>query len=271
MTDINKEARIHQQLSKAREAIALSGKSPRALGLESKHKIINWIYRWGYTSATVGQLLLNRTSGGYLQKLANQNILVATKTISGSPVCYFTLSNTGLEVAESNTSNLYKYVEIDPFKVNQLTIRHNLITQKTTFKALSSGFITEYQTERMLFANGDKLGTKKPDAVWITSTGMRIALEIELSAKWDRNLDDFILKIIRALKSSEGNIPYVDRFIVVSDSPAIVERYKQAIQPTSSFQTWAKNSRGHWAVDKTFTIPSWLIEKVDFQLIEKTL
>jgi len=69
---------------------------------------------------------------------------------------------------------------------------------------------------------------------------MRIALEIELSAKWDRNLDDFILKIIRALKSSEGNIPYVDRFIVVSDSPAIVERYKQAIQPTSSFQTWTK-------------------------------
>lgn len=271
MTDINKEARIHQQLSKAREAIALSGKSPRMLGYEAKLKIVNWIYRWGYTTATVGQLLLNRTSGGYLQKLASQNVLVATKTISGSPLCYFTLSNTGLEIAESNTSNLYKYVEIDPFKVNQLTIRHNLITQKTTFKALSSGFITEYQTERMLFANGDKLGTKKPDSVWVTSTGMRIAIEVELSAKWDRNLDNFILKIIRALKPFEGNTPYVDRFIVVSDSPAILERYKQAMQSNSSLRTWIKNSRGHWVVENTYSIPSWLIERIDFQLIEKTL
>jgi hypothetical protein len=267
MTDINKEARINLQLAKAREAIALTGKSPRALGIESKLKIINWIYQWGYTSSTIGQSLLNRTAGGYLQKLANQDVLVATKTSSGTPVNYFTLSPVGLELAESNTTQLFKYSEIDAFRVNQSTMRHNLIAQELTVNALATGLIATYQTERMFEIQGDKLGIKKPDIIWQTNKGMRTAVEIELSAKWDRILDDFILKIIRSLKSKEGDKHYLDRFIIFTDSAAILERYKTAMQSTSNVHTWIKNSRGHWVIENTYPVPNWLVEKVDFQLI----
>lgn len=267
MTDINREAQINRQLAKAREAIALSGKSPRALGIEYKLKIINWIYHWGYTSSTIGQSLLNKTSGGYLQRLANQDVLVATKTSSGTPVNYFTLSPVGLELAESNTTQLFKYSEIDAFRVNQSTMRHYLIAQELTVNALATGLIATYQTERMYEIQGDKLGIKKPDIIWQTNKGMKTAVEIELSSKWDRTLDDFIIKIIRSLKSYDGNKPYLDRFIIVSDSVAILDRYKLAMQSTAKVRTWEKNGRGHWVVENTYPVPNWLVEKVDFQLI----
>ena len=70
---------LHAQLASARAVIAATGKSPRELGKESRQKILEWLYRWGYTSSSVGQILLNRTAGGYLQKLAKQNWLVSTK------------------------------------------------------------------------------------------------------------------------------------------------------------------------------------------------
>src|SRR5450759_4899907 len=63
--------KIEAQLAAARAALAASGKSPRRLGEESRLKVIEWIYRWGYTSATIVQLLIGRTSAGYAQKLAH--------------------------------------------------------------------------------------------------------------------------------------------------------------------------------------------------------
>lgn len=75
----------------------------------------------------MGQFLLGRMSGGYLLKLAKQNWLVSTKTKSGIPSAYFTLSEIGLQEAERHSDKLFRYVEIDQLKVDQSKIRHYLI------------------------------------------------------------------------------------------------------------------------------------------------
>lgn len=267
MTIINKE-KLNTQLAAARFVIAQSGKNPRQIGRESRHKILKWVYRWGYTSSSIGQLLLNRTSGGYMQKLAKQNWLVATRTKSGLPSSYFTLSQIGLEEAERHSLTLSKYIEIDQFKVDQTKIRHYLIAQESTIRALESGVIVDYETERMFLNQGDTLGSKRPDIIWVTSSGSRIAVEVELSAKWERVLDDFALKIIRVLKANSDSKSEFNRFIIISDSKAIIERYQKAMQPGAEVSSWVKSSRGHWVIEKSYSIPEWLITKVDFQLIE---
>ena len=120
----------------------------------------------------------------------------------------------------------------------------------------------------MFCEGGDKLGVKRPDVVWITPSGLRYGAEIELSAKWDKNLDFFILGIVRALHASGDAKPAFNRFIIISDSAAIIKRYSAAMQPGVSLSIWEKNGRGYWAIERTIKVPEWLINKVDFKLIE---
>ena len=262
-------SKIHQQLAAARATLTETGKSPRKLGEESRLKVIGWIYHWGYTSSTLIQHLLGRTSGGYAQKLARQNWLTTTKTESGTPAAYFTLTEQGLQEAERFTNALSRYPELDTYKVNQQQIRHYLIAQNATLNGLHAGIIVRYETERMFSQSGDKSGVKRPDIVWHTATGLKIAVEIELSAKWARDLDEFVLGIAKALQSTENKSAAYNRFAIISDSNAIIERYRAAMQPGTALSIWKKNHRQHWVIEKTVSVPDWLIAKIDFQLIEE--
>jgi len=268
MIDQMKEmTRIEARLAAARAALAATGKSPHRLGEESRLKVIEWIYHWGYTSATIVQLLLGRTSAGYAQKLARQGWLVATKTKSGIPNLFFTLSEQGRQEAERHAAALYRYPEIDPFRVNQQQIRHYLIAQSSTVNALNADAITDYETERMFSEEGDKSGVKRPDVAWMTKAGLTIGAEVELSAKWARDLDMFTLGIARALQSGGGKPAQYNRFAIISDSPAIIKRYRAAMQLGAALYLWKKDQRGHWVIDKAIKVPEWLIGKIDFHLI----
>lgn len=260
---------IETRLAAARKVLAETGKNPRQIGDESRQKIIEWLYLWGYTSATLVQEILGRTSAGYARKLTKQGWLVATKTASGIPVAIFTLSEQGLSEAERHAATLYRYPEIDPYKVTQSQIRHYMIAQNATLNGLRAGSIAYFETERMFSQAGDKSGIKRPDVVWHTNAGLRIAVEIELSAKWGRDLDDFVLGIARALQITKDKTPAYNRFAIISDSQAIIDRYRAAMQPGMHLPLWKKNQRSHWVIDKTINIPDWLINQVDFQLIGK--
>lgn len=257
------------QLAEARAMLSASGKSPRKIGEESRLKVIQWLYRWGYSSTSCIQELLGRTAGGYAQKLTRQGWLVATKTESGIPAHYFTLSERGLQEAERHADSLLLYPEIDKYRVNQQQIRHYLIAQMVTINALCNGAIVDYETERMYSQQGDKPGEKRPDFVWEAASAHRIAGEIELSAKWAKHLDEFVLGIVRALHHQNVQPAKFNRFVIISDSPAIIERYRKVMTPGEKLNIWKKNQRSHWVVDKTTTVPAWLIDKVDFQLIDR--
>ena len=268
MNNTIKTSSKQNQLAAARAALSATGKSPRQIGHESRLMVIDWIYRWGYTSAEVIQVLLGRTSGGYLKRLAKQGWLSSTKTKSGIPSVFFTLTEQGLEEAEHRATSLYRYPEIDPYRVDQAKIRHYLIAQLLTANALKAVGVVSYETERMFIGEGEQSVIKRPDVVWITSSS-RLAGEIELSAKWSRDLDDFVLSIIRALEPT-GNTPAkYSRFFIASDSQAIIDRYRTAMKPGATVHAWTKTERGHWAAGKAINVPDWLIQKVDFQLIER--
>jgi len=172
----------------------------------------------------------------------------------------------GLQEAERFAPELYRYPESDPYKVNQKLLRHNLLAQKITVEAIRTGLVSSFETERMFAQDGDKSGVKRPDVVLVTTNNLRIGIEVELSAKWSRDLDDFVLGILRALDTSTHKSHY-SRFTVASDSPAIIDRYKKAMVPGARLNIWVKNQRNHWVVDKTISVPDWLIQKVDFKLI----
>ncbi|BBE51876.1 hypothetical protein OYT1_ch2361 [Ferriphaselus amnicola] len=268
--DAEKSAARLQQLANAREALKSSGKSPNELSMASRNLVLNWIYRWGYSTATVIQQLLNRTSAGYASRLSKQGWLIATPTKSGHPKAYFTLSASGLAEAERQASELLRYPEIDPYRVNQSNIRHNLIAQVATLNAINAGLAKGYQTERMLISTDTQPLQKLPDVVLHLSSGLRLAIEVELSAKWERDLDQFVLGIIQSLKIEDGIPPAFDRFAIVSDSQAILSRYSAAMQPEATLKEWQKNSRNHWESIKSETIPDWLIRKVDFHLFSRS-
>jgi hypothetical protein len=257
------------RLAAARAVLLQTGKSPRELGRDSLLKVIEFVYRFGYTSSDNINQLLERTKGGYALRLVKQGYFVATRTLSGRPEFIYTLSEMGIQEAVRHSSTLYRYSEKDPYKINQQFIRHNLLVQKLTVNAINARVIDDYQTERMFDEAGDKLGIKRPDSVWITNNNIQIAVEVELTPKWARDLDGFILAIITSLESTQKRAARFNRFILCSDSRAIIDNYSIAMQPNVPLKLWEKNQRGHWVVVSTISIPSWLIEKIDFKLLEK--
>lgn len=250
-----------------RAADYLGGESPRARGERKRRRVLNWLYRWGYSSAEIIRQVAGQQAKGYASGLAKKGWLVETKTESGTPRFLYTLSRAGLQEAERLSNDLLRYPEIDPYKINQQQIRHYLIAQQATVNALA-GAIADYRTERQIDQSGDQPGQKRPDVVWQLPEGRgKMGVEIELSAKWDRRLNEFIFGIARALQHKTDKPAEYQRFAVVSDSPAIIRRYQAAMEPGADLPIWKKNQRAHWEVEKVIPVPGWLIERVNFHLL----
>ncbi|MDA8381561.1 MAG: hypothetical protein M0037_00545 [Betaproteobacteria bacterium] len=254
-----------QRLAAGRAKLREQGITPRQRGREKLRLAVDWIYRWGYSSPSVLDILSGAKRAGFPAKLVKNNLCARTKTqtgglASGIPVVYLTLTELGLSEAERFRKTLINY-NIDPYRVDQTKMRHDLIAQKATAKNLQEGIIADYQTERELAAKHEA-GQKEPDVVWIMPDGSKTAVEIELTAKWDRRLDEFVLHTARSLISRDGKPPRFDQVAVVSDSPAILERYETAFRPGAKINQWAKDRHGHYRINKTVTMPPEVSEKM---------
>lgn len=258
MNDHLKSIGKNEQLRIAREKLKDSGQNPTEIGKLNRLKILLLIYMWGYTSPTIAQIFLGITRGGYLQKLTDQGFLKKIRIESGLPQFVYTLSVIGLQEAERNADQFIRYVELNGFKQDK--VYHNLLAQTVTINSLKEGVIDSYLSERMLAAQ-DELGQKRVDVAWIKNT-IKIGVEIELTKKWERDLDDFVLKIITAIQSRKYS-----QFIIFSDSPAIIAGYSSAMKAGSPLKIWKKDQKGFWKVEKIDVVPDWLLNKVSFQLI----
>lgn len=251
----------------------LNGQSPRARGEAKLKSALEWIYLNGWTSADLLRQVVGQAAGGYAAKLVRSGLLVETRTQSGCvqkgvPKSVLTLSRIGLEEAERFRTDSYPYIEINPLRIPQHLIRHNLIAQQLTLTALRSGSACAYFTERMLQRAGDKKEEKKPDVEWkLCMSGDLAAVEVELSAKWGRDLDDFILKICIALDDRKGP-PRYDKFFIFSDSPAIVARYEKALAPRSRFTLWRSDpiARKYYE-DKALYVPDYVRNRIQCSLL----
>ena len=273
MVITRKRTKMHPgiQAAHAARATQLGGLSPRARGEAKVAEALDWIYRWGWASPQTIDGLSGAKRRGLSARLVRRGLLVATRTQAGGaghgvPAQILTLSTTGQAEVERYRNDLLPYSR-DPYKIRQDQLRHYELAQRATANSLLSGSIAGFRTE-VETAQRSVAGQKQPDVEWLFESGRRAGVEVELTAKWARDLDQFVLACLRGLTSSAEKPARFDLIILLTDSPAIRRRYLQAFEPGRSFNRWQKNDRGHWETSGTSTVPSWATEKVLCKLVD---
>lgn len=270
----------------AREQLKFLG-NPNELHGQNQAAILDWLYRWGFSTADILSDLLGRKNRSHAKKLADRG-WIRQVSIKGYPV-YYTLTERGLAEAVKHHETLLEYKEIDPYRVHLPTLHHNLVAQKETMMALRRGWIFDYRTERMPAADNDKF-TKVYDVIWTRERDTRgdwypesiiwtsfnsneyphvfcgypevqVGLEIELTPKWNHHLDDFVTKILQDVQGS-----HLQWIIIVSDSPAILKRYSEAFSPGRKVPFWNKGPGGKLVrSERSLTVPEGIYETVLFR------
>ena len=240
------------------------------MGAEKQKLALDWIYRWGWSSPTILDIVTSGARSGISLRLLRNKLLIDTATASGgvqdTPKKLLTLSQSGLEEVTRECLYLINY-EIDAYRIDQSKLRHDGLTQLATARALKSGAITSFKTPHELAARSAK-NIKQPDVLWIKSDGTRIGVELELSPKWERKLDQFVQSCIDSLNNdNENRVNAVHEIYLITDSKAIVERYSKAFTPGKKYSYWEKNSGNYWVTDSMFVVPSWMEGKVICDLI----
>jgi hypothetical protein len=249
-------------------AAALGDKSSRQVGKEKDLSALSWVYAWGWSSPSVLDFYASPNRRGVAARLVKKGFLSEHLTnggkIKGSPDKLITLTPDGVSEVEAflTEDQLLNYPSQCEKIIAWKQLRHDLLTQKYTAQSLKNGTIAGFLTPRQMSRKSDK-NAKQHDAIWVLKDNKRIGVEVELSAKWDRDLDDFVRKCIFSA-SKNGQ---VDAIGVLSHSPAIIDRYKSALKIGASYQIWEKNTGGKWYVKQTRNVPEWF-SNVIFRKIE---
>ena len=245
----------------------LNGQSPTARGEEKKRSVLLWILRWGYSTADLVRQVTGRQRNGYARKLVRDGLLREVKT-EWRPGRFYVLTRAGLEAAVQNSEDDICYPEVDPSRVHVGQMAHYLAAQEKTIKALSLGTIFDYKTERM-FSEGKK-GEKRPDVIWITLDSTYVGLEVELSAKFGKDLDQFVSRLITSLDDEQpGRTAFLKQVAILAKSDSTLNRYKQAMQPGVKLKIWEKSPpRYVLECRKSIDVPDWLIDRVSFHLFK---
>jgi len=267
---MKKAARDEQlKTARAKGKEVLDGRTPRERGEEKTLAVLDWVYRWTWTSPTTAETLGGAQRSGLAARLVKKGYLRSTRTAAGGgepgvPLNILTLTERGLMHIERTREVLLPY-EMDPYRIRQSKLRHDQIAQMATAKQLQNGNISGYLSEKEM-AMPSKLRVKQPDVCWVIGD-TKTAIEVELTAKWDRDLDEFVAASIASLTEIDG----VTRFnfiTIVSDSRAIISRYRAAFQPKSGYGEWVKNDAGKWTKPTVLTVPQWVKGKVLCKFIE---
>jgi len=202
-------------------------------------------------------------------RLVKNNLLVSTKTLSRRtekflPGTFLTLSPTGRHLAEVNRESQMPY-ECRPERINQNHLLHDEMAQRATAERLADGTITDYITEKEMQGRSMNC-VKHPDVAWVFPDGLKVSVEIELSPKWERDLDVFVHSTLVSLSKKDGPARF-DRMVLVTDSPAILKRYQAAFLPGASYSLWRKNDKGRWAAVQKVEVPSWSTERIMWKMI----
>lgn len=254
----------------ARTAALAGGKTPHQRGLEKMLVALDWIYRWGWASPSTIDLISGAAAHGLAARLVRRGLLIKTRTeagggLKGVPTWLLTLSVLGLQEVERQRKTLLPY-ECDPYRIRQEQLRHDQLAQSATARNLLDGKIESFQTEKELSQRSTK-NTKQPDVLWRLPGGTLMGVEIELSAKWERDLDHFVLACLLALHPNAQGSSRFDQLALISDSRAIIERYSAALSAGARFRTWKKNDQRRWVIDQEKNVPEWINGRLLCKLI----
>jgi len=241
----------------------LNGLSPHDRGRQKQQLVCRWLYAHGVSTADIINQVAGQKAPGYAKKLVDKGLLIASRTISGSPQYFYTLSKVGLNLATEFSLELLEYKCLSPSKLSQTLFDHNFAVQRISLAARAHGF--KYRSQAQV-ALKHAPGAKIPDGVWLDSNNTKIAIEVEFSQKFSRTLDTMIWAIAESLNKNEYSC-----YFIFARSQAIIKNYSKSIQPGEIIDFWEKNKNGVWVTNEENRrkVPDWLHEKVFFLDIEQ--
>jgi len=230
----------------------LDGKNTRQVGQEKTLKALTWVYRWGYSTPTLCDMAVSigrdTKVTGVASRLAKRMLLNAYPTpsggIKGEPRTVLTLTENGVIEVEAELEEVNAYEEKIPWH----QLRHDTLVQQFVMTMLTQQKIAGYKTPREL-AEKSEASKKMSDAILIFENGSKAALELELSAKRGRELDQTVLAMIRSLEDKT-----VSAIFILSQSQAILNNYKKAFAVGNKITTYKRNSSRHWYASGQFEI-----------------
>lgn len=247
----------------------MRAEDPKQQGEQNKSFALSWIYKWGYSTAPIIQLLMGHQGMSWTTGAIRNGWLRKTGATAHERTRVLTLTPKGVAWVEQRRNELYRYSELDPHRISPMTVMHNLLAQRSTIYGLRAGVAKTYRTERQE-AVKSRRGEKKPDVVWITESRERIGVEIELNAKWDQRFDAFVSSTVAALSpSADGTPARFHKFIIITTSAAIAARYASAFEPDAQLRIWRGSSKSDFVVDRTIKVPSWIRDQIEFKVVKE--
>ena len=255
--------RVKHDLQAARKA-ALGSQSPRARGAEKEQRSLRWIYRWGWSTPSIIDEVADHSAGGYARRLASKGLVQIQETGSGGaknhPARVVGLTRAGRAQVESsieNPNDLRDYHGLRRVRWQQLL--HDAMVQSAVLRAIQSGRFSDYLTPHEI-AEKQTLGRKEPDAVLTEKeSGYTYAVELELSAKTGRRLDEFVHGLSVLLHPESGDY---DHAIIGTTSPAISARYRARFREGEKMPIWKRDERGRPYLAATDVMPAWIEKKI---------
>lgn len=268
---------VQMQALRAALEAALAGRTSREVGREKDLAALRWVYRWGWSSPAVVDLVASPGRRGVCARLRKRGLLVAHPTpggggLKGVPAEVVLLSEDGVAEVEAELpeSAILPYPPSDGRAVPWHQIRHDTLVQLWTARKLAADTITDYTTPRELMGRPSGNGVKQPDAVWwLADDGLAVAVELELTAKKDRELHQAALAIITAVhpgSDTKANGPY-DAVAILSHSQALLDRYRRLLTPGATITKYERGRDRHYKAAGAVKCPDWIRERVLFEKV----
>lgn len=255
----------------ARNRVAELG-SPSEIRQRNLRIVLEWLYRWGFSTGNIISNLLGRANRTHARRLEKEG-WIRSVSVKGYPT-YFVLTERGLADAIRHSTALLEYKEIDPYRVHLPNLHHDLMAQSETLAGLKGRWVSDYLTPRMYVFTGDHALKKIPDVIFIhlyrneenRIDKQLLGVEIELTPKWNYKLDLFVTDVLDDIQFQRLN-----GYVIISDSNAILDRYAEVFRPGNKVKIWKCSDKGKTThTGEIYTIPSWVSEYVLFRQIGST-
>lgn len=253
---------------------ALAGRTSRQAGRDKDLAALTWIYRWGYSAPTVADQIASPGRRGVVSRLEKKGLLTRHPTpsgggIKGVPVNVIVLTQDGVAEVEAELpeTRILPYPTHPERTIPWHQLRHDMLMQAWTAKRLMEGKISDYATPRELDCQQKTAGVKRPDATWRMKTADKTIVamvELELTAKKDRELHQAVLALLKAVQPENGAY---DMAAILSHSQAILDRYRRLLTPGANITKYERDKARHWRPAGTTKTPDWakgrfLLERV---------
>lgn len=237
------------------------GVTPRQASEHKKKTVLLWLLMWGFSSSEIVRQVLGVRETGYIASLVKLGLVrvVDIHTLLGGTA--YMLTQQGLEQALAYGEHAVRY-ELNPNKIQPRLAKHHMAVQKVV-AAIPNRLAC---LPERLIGELDKQGVKRPDAlVLIDGAELRwVAIEVELSQKWGRDLDLAMGGNLRGLQ--EWKVACV---LYVTQSQLVVNAYQEHL--AKPLQVWEKNGMRWVRSEDCIDVSDGLRKRIKFIHCESLL